>query len=108
MNDVMADKTAGEWKRQHSQGEVPSDIFPLKKEYYFDDPTKEDKLINVIHYIEEFLYKDNGLSKAEIKRRIKDGAVEFNGKKIKDIHFTITEKDTGIVKYGKRKYFKIV
>ena len=46
------------------------------------------------------------LSKNELRRLIKQGAVEFNAKKIDDANFVFKER--GTLKIGKKKFFRVV
>ncbi len=46
------------------------------------------------------------MSRSQVKRLIKQGAVEVNGKKIYDIHFKIRAGD--MVKVGKTNFIKVV
>ena len=49
---------------------------------------------------------ESKISKSELRRLAKQGAVEFNGKKIEDASFVF--KEAGVLKIGKKKFFKVV
>ncbi|MCS7258992.1 MAG: tyrosine--tRNA ligase [candidate division WOR-3 bacterium] len=47
-------------------------------------------------------------SKSEARRKIKEGAIEIDGKKVSDIYYVLTITDPKILKIGKHRFLKIV
>lgn len=69
--------------------------------------SRGEKLIDVISKLSKTKIFPKELSKTEIKRRIKDGAVTFKGEKISDLNFVFQADSEGIVKVGRRSFFKV-
>ena len=96
MVSYLYDETKGKAAKenfitQFVKKDIPDDIETTNVE--------AGKIIDIIQKL------DDSLSKGEIKRLIKQNAVKFNNKTIKDAFDEINE--SGILKIGKRRIFKI-
>jgi tyrosyl-tRNA synthetase len=47
-------------------------------------------------------------SRAEAKRKIKEGAIDIDGEKIKDINYCVRLRKPIIIKAGKHRFIKVV
>jgi len=72
------------------------------------DNIPEFKLINKIKLIDCIYNSNLVVSRSEVKRLIKQGAVRVNDEQILDINFIVDSKTHNIIKVGKRKFLKIV
>jgi tyrosyl-tRNA synthetase len=91
-----AQKVASDFEKVFSKKELPKDLKQVKI---------KKKQINIVDLLVE-----TGLmqSRAEAKRKIREGAIDINGKCIKDIKETIKLTKSVIVRAGKHKFIKIV
>ncbi|MEO0143234.1 MAG: tyrosine--tRNA ligase [candidate division WOR-3 bacterium] len=93
---VAAEAAAKEFERVFSKRELPEEVseFRLKE--------KEIKIVDLL------LLTKMMPSRAEAKRKIKEGAVEIDGQKVKDINALIEVTKPFVLKAGKHKFLKIV
>jgi tyrosyl-tRNA synthetase len=91
-----AEKCASEFERVFSKKQMPDDVSEFKL------GTSE---INIV----DLLVKTNLMpSRAEAKRKIKEGAIDIDGTTIKDINYLVKIEKPIIVKAGKYKFLKVL
>lgn len=91
-----AKKAASEFDKVFAKKEMPDDI----REYQLGQAT--------IHIID--LLVETGLmgSRSEAKRKVREGAIDINGKRIDDIKYVVKIGKSVIVKAGKHTFLKVV
>ncbi|MFW6134049.1 MAG: tyrosine--tRNA ligase [Elusimicrobiota bacterium] len=58
--------------------------------------------------IVDFIYSNfEKYSKTQLKRLINQGGIELNGEKVRDINYRLKERDSGVIKIGKKDFLKI-
>lgn len=91
-----AQKAAADFEKVFSQKELPDDIreYRVKK--------KQMEIIDLL--------VDTGLmpSRAEAKRKVREGAIDIDGKRIKDIKHVVKLHKPAIIRAGKHKFLKVV
>ncbi len=98
-NEKAAEEAKNGFEQVYSKREAPSVVekVTIKK-------GDNIKLIDVIKLVwNKQRSKDGEISNAEVKRKIAEGAVTFNGDKITDRNFVLKHGDNGVVSYGKKK-----
>lgn len=92
-NEKEADRTQNNFVKLFQKKEIPNNILKIKSK-------KGKELVDVL--IENKIID----SKSEFRRLVKEGAVDIDGKNIKDVH-CVVEKEV-VVKIGKKKFIKII
>jgi tyrosyl-tRNA synthetase len=90
-----AQKTADDFEKVFTKKELPKQIKQVKvkqKEMNIIDLLVETKLMS---------------SRGEAKRKIREGAIDVNGKRIEDINATVKLTKPIIVRAGKHKFLKV-
>ncbi len=91
-----AEEAASEFEKVFTKKELPTELKEFKL---------EAKELNIV----DLLVKTNLMpSRAEAKRKIKEGAIDIDGNTIKDINYTIKLSKPIVVKAGKHKFLKII
>ena len=97
--DTAAKDARAEFERVFASSafEIPDDI----PEFVIED-NESHRIVNLAH--------DGGIAKSngEARRKIREGALKFNGEKITDEMMEIIPKDGDILSIGKRLFVKIV
>lgn len=92
----VAEDAANEFEKVFSKKELPTEL-------------KEFKLGSEEMNIIDLLVKTNLMpSRAEAKRKIKEGAIDIDGKTIKDINYIVKLNKPIVVKAGKHKFLKVI
>jgi tyrosyl-tRNA synthetase len=115
---AAAEAAAGEFDRVHKHKEVPADIDQNVVEVSVSELIKTEestkvvvppRLTDTIEFIELLVKKHIFPSRGEAKRVIRQGGVDFDGRRLDDIGFRLglKEKKEHILKIGKRKFFKL-
>jgi len=91
-NEKEADKAEDNFEKAFKHNEFPDNIALLKVE--------ADSMLGALSRIAQ-------TSNSEVRRKIKEGAVEINSEKIKDINFTFQKGKEYKVRIG-RKFFRII
>ncbi len=91
-----AEKAAEEFERTFSRKELPTEL----KEF-----SPGEKQINIV----DLLVRSKLMpSRAEAKRKIKEGAIDIDGRTIRDINHTVEISKPIVVKAGKHKFLKVI
>jgi len=91
-----AEDAANEFEKVFSKKEMPTEL-------------KEFKLGSEEINIVDLLVKTNLMpSRAEAKRKIKEGAIDIDGNAIRDINYIVRLSKPIVVKAGKHKFLKII
>ncbi|MEO0184536.1 MAG: tyrosine--tRNA ligase [candidate division WOR-3 bacterium] len=91
-----AENAASEFQNIFTKKELPTEL----KEFHLK--TKE---INIV----DLLVKTNLMpSRAEAKRKIKEGAIDIDGKAIRDINYSVKLSKPIVIKVGKHKFLKVI
>jgi len=91
-----AENAANEFEKVFSKKELPTEL-------------KEFKLGSEEINIVDLLVKTNLMpSRAEAKRKIKEGAIDIDGNPIKDINYIVRLGNPIIIKAGKHKFLKVI
>jgi tyrosyl-tRNA synthetase len=91
----LAEKTAADFERVFSQGEVPDELPE------FHCSAGELTIIDLL--VQSKLMA----SRAEAKRKLREGAIDIDGKTINDLSYTVSLERPVIVKAGKHRFLKI-
>lgn len=90
-----AEEAASEFEKVFTKKELPTELKEFKL---------EEKEINIV----DLLVKTNLMpSRAEAKRKIKEGAIDIDGKTVKDINYIVRLSEPIVVKAGKHKFLKV-
>jgi len=91
-----AEKAAQEFDKIFTKKELPTEL----KQFHLN--AKEIKIIDL-------LIKTNLMpSRAEAKRKIKEGAIDIDGKTIKEINHMVRLIKPIVIKAGKHKFLKVI
>ncbi|MEO0162105.1 MAG: tyrosine--tRNA ligase [candidate division WOR-3 bacterium] len=91
-----AEESAREFEKVFSKKELPTDLSEFKAGV---------QEINIV----DLLVKTGLMpSRAEAKRKIKEGAIDINGNTIKDINHTVRLHEPVIIRAGKHKFLKVI
>jgi tyrosyl-tRNA synthetase len=95
-----AQAASDEWKRIHSQRELPSEMPDLTV------PAEEieDGTVNLLRLV---LAAGFAPSKSEAKRLIEQGGVRFDGEQLKDTNARVPVKDGAVLQVGRRNYARL-
>ncbi len=90
-----AEEAANEFEKVFTKKELPTELREFKL---------EDKEINIV----DLLVKTNLMpSRAEAKRKIKEGAIDIDGEAIKEVNHIVKLTRPIVIKAGKHKFLKV-
>lgn len=92
----LAESTAEEFEKVFAKKETPKDIAEFKT---------ADREINIV----DLLIKSKIMaSRAEAKRKIREGAIDIDGQAVKDISYVVNLTKPVVIKAGKHRFLKVM